>query len=36
MKREEKKDYNKPELVEYENLKEVTKAASPSDPDTAG
>ncbi len=25
MKKEEKKEYQKPELVEYENLKEVTK-----------
>ncbi len=25
MKKEEKKDYQKPELVEYENLREVTK-----------
>ena len=34
MKKEEKKDYQKPELVEYENLKEVTKGgAGASEPD---
>ena len=30
MKKEEKKEYQKPELVEHENLNEVTKAAAPS------
>ncbi len=35
MKKEEKKDYHKPELVEYENLKEITQGGpSGGDPDT--
>jgi hypothetical protein len=33
MKKEEKKDYLEPELVEYENLNEVTKGDF-SDPDS--
>ncbi len=34
MKKEEKKDYQKPELVEHENLNEVTKGfPEPSNPD---
>ncbi len=28
MKKEEKKDYQKPELVEHENLNEITKGES--------
>ena len=32
MKKEEKKDYQKPELVEHENLRNVTKGG-PSGPD---
>ena len=35
MKKEEKKDYNKPELVEHENLRKITKVDF-SDPDAAG
>ena len=31
MKKEEKKEYQKPELVEYENLNEVTRGGQ-SDP----
>ena len=34
MKKEEKKDYQKPELVEFENLKEVTKGGPSEDFDT--
>ena len=35
MKKEEKKEYKKPELVEYENLKEVTRGGGASEPDEA-
>ncbi len=33
MKKEEKKDYQKPELIEHENLKEVTRGDGSSEPD---
>ena len=33
MKKEEKKDYRKPELVEHENLKKVTKGSYGPDDD---
>lgn len=29
MKKEEKKDYETPEIIEYENLNEVTKGSKP-------
>ena len=34
MKKEEKKDYQKPELTEYENLKKVTKGNGSGPEDT--
>ncbi len=33
MKREEKKEYQKPILIEHENLNEVTKGFNPSNND---
>ena len=39
MKKEEKKDYQKPELVEHGNLKEITQglpSGEPGDDDAAG
>ncbi len=33
MKKEEKKDYQKPELVEHENLDEVSKSSQSDTPD---
>ena len=35
MKKEEKKEYQKPELIEHENLNDVTKSTLPSSGPTA-
>ena len=36
MKKDEKKEYQKPELTQHENLNEVTKGVPPSNSDQVG